>query len=64
LTLYRITANMQMQAVVGKKIQLEAYQVDICDELLLINDPFKCLAVLEHKESINGLGTYMPAYKI
>jgi len=37
---------MQLQTVMGKKLQLHAYNIEISDELILINDPFKYLALL------------------
>jgi hypothetical protein len=45
LTLYKITDNLQMVLLLGSKTYLEAHQIDVCDEIILLNDPFRSLAV-------------------
>lgn len=47
----------------GRKIQLSAYHLDHSEGQILVNDPFSRLSLLEQKESINHLATFMPAYR-
>lgn len=46
LTLYKVTPSFQLQAMMGKSIQLSAYHLDYNEGRILVNDPFKCVSLL------------------
>jgi hypothetical protein len=64
LTLYKVTDSRQLISLMGSKTHLESYQLDVYENSLLLNDPFRSLSVLEYSQSINSLGSFLPPYRI